>query len=91
MFVFSDYALSTESNQYSVTPGIDAGILEDAEKLRSKSRDTTQYVVVHFPEGDGGLYSPGTTLIHQVRLPRKFHSGKSKHQHGKTPNIPFSA
>ncbi|XP_062584452.1 1-phosphatidylinositol 3-phosphate 5-kinase-like isoform X2 [Saccostrea cucullata] len=44
------YALSTESNQYSVTPGIDAGILEDACEMKTLSGDTTQYVVVHYSE-----------------------------------------
>nr|XP_034323756.1 uncharacterized protein LOC117680660 [Crassostrea gigas] len=62
ILVQEDYALSTESNQYSVTPGIDAGILEDAEKLRSKSGDTTQYVVVHFPEDAGEVDKESTKL-----------------------------
>ncbi|XP_078330913.1 1-phosphatidylinositol 3-phosphate 5-kinase-like isoform X6 [Crassostrea virginica] len=53
VFIDKDYALSTESNQYSVTPGIDAGIFVDTEKLPPKSGDMAQYVVVHYNE-DGG-------------------------------------
>lgn len=61
-FCVTDYALSTESNQYSVTPGIDAGIFLDTEKLPPKSGDMAQYVVVHYNEGEGSFPSPSTTL-----------------------------
>ncbi|XP_065940327.1 1-phosphatidylinositol 3-phosphate 5-kinase isoform X5 [Magallana gigas] len=81
ILVQEDYALSTESNQYSVTPGIDAGILEDAEKLRSKSGDTTQYVVVHFPEDAGEVDKESTKLdVADMMMSQEVEGTSSKDQ-----------
>lgn len=80
-FCVTDYALSTESNQYSVTPGIDAGIFVDTEKLPPKSGDMAQYVVVHYNEGEGSFPSPSTTLcLPPYRPPKIWHCERFKKQ-----------